>query len=49
MRDLAVDRAKNPGAALNDRWESEDEDGDEELEVGIVDQSERRDSVMCQA
>ncbi|KAI9455638.1 XPA-binding protein 1 [Boletus coccyginus] len=40
MRDLAVDRAKNPEAALNDRWESEDEDEDEELEVGIVDQSE---------
>lgn len=28
MKDLAVDRAQNPDAALQDRWENEDEDGD---------------------
>lgn len=50
MRDLAVDRAKNPGAALNDRWELEEENEseDEDLEVDIVDQSERCDSIVCQ-
>ena len=44
MSDLAVDRAKNPSAALNDRWESEEENNDEEedLDVDIIDRSERR-------
>jgi len=44
MSDLAVDRAKNPEAAVNDRWESEEEneDEDEDLEVDIIDQSEER-------
>jgi hypothetical protein len=42
MKDLAVDRAKNPNAAKEDRWASdeEDEDEDEELHVNIVDRSE---------
>ena len=40
MSDLAVDRGKNPEAAVNDRWESEEENGDEDedLEVDIIDQ-----------
>ena len=42
MSDLAVDRGKNPSAALNDRWESEEENDDEEedLDVDIIDRSE---------
>ncbi|KAH0835800.1 hypothetical protein J3R83DRAFT_9655 [Lanmaoa asiatica] len=41
MSDLAVDRAKNPSAVLNDQWESEEENDDEEdLDVDIVDRSE---------
>jgi hypothetical protein len=48
MGDLAVDRAKNPGAAENDRWEPEDEneDEDEDLEADIIDQSERFDRIF---
>ena len=37
MSDLAADHAKNPSAALNDRWESEEEN--EDLDVDIIDQS----------
>ena len=44
MSDLAVDRAKNPGAAADDRWESDEEDEDLDLEADIIDQSERFDS-----
>lgn len=42
MKDLAVDRAKNPDAAKEDRWASdeEDEDEDEELDMNIIDRSE---------
>lgn len=41
MRDLTVDRAKNPGAALNDRWESEEENDDEEdMDADIIDRGE---------
>lgn len=42
MRDLAVDRAKNPRAEMDDRWDSEDENEreDEDLDVDIIDQSE---------
>lgn len=43
MSDLAVDRSKNPSAALNDQWESEEENDDEDdLDVDIIDRSERR-------
>ncbi|KAH7925733.1 hypothetical protein BV22DRAFT_1033654 [Leucogyrophana mollusca] len=44
MKDLAVDRAKNPEGALNDRWESDEEnndgDDDDDLEVNLIDRSE---------
>lgn len=40
MKDLAVDRAKNPSAAKEDRWESDEEDEDEDLDVNIIDQGE---------
>lgn len=41
MSDLAVDRAKNPGAAVEERWESEEENDDEDdVEVDIIDRSE---------
>lgn len=40
MSDLAVDRAKNPGAAPNDRWESEEENEEEDVDVDIIDKSE---------
>lgn len=39
MSDLSVDRAKNPSAALNDQWESEEENDDEDLDVDIIDRS----------
>jgi len=46
MKDLAVDRAQNPDAALRDRWEieeGEDEDADGEGEdINIIDRSEER-------
>lgn len=40
MSDLAVDRAKNPSAVLNDQWESEEENDDEDLDVDIIDRGE---------
>ena len=46
MSDLAVDRAKNPSAALNDRWESEEEEENEDLNVDIIDQSAPFDSTF---
>lgn len=42
MKDLAVDRARNPGAAEEDRWASDEEDEDEgdDLYVNLTDRSE---------
>jgi GPN-loop GTPase len=43
MKDLEVDRAKNPQAAAKDRWTEEEEnndDDDDELDVNIIDRSE---------
>jgi len=38
LKDLAIDRAKNPASALNDRWDSGEEDEeDEEGDINIVD------------
>ena len=38
LKDLAIDRAKNPASALNDRWDSEDEeDVDDEGDINIID------------
>ena len=31
LKDLSVDRAKNPASALNDRWDSEEEDDDGDI------------------
>lgn len=40
MKDLAVDRAKNPEGALLDRWDPEEEHEDEEDDINIIDRSE---------
>ena len=43
MKDLAVDREQNPGAAAADRWDpsaEENEDDDDDLDVNIIDRSE---------
>lgn len=45
MKDLELDRARNPEMAARDRWEpsqEEDEDADDDLEVNIIDRSEER-------
>jgi GPN-loop GTPase len=34
---LAIDRAKNPASALNDRWNSDEEDIGDEGDVNIID------------
>lgn len=42
MKDLAVDRAKNPEAAQRDRWETEeDEEQDDDEEGGDIDFTDR--------
>jgi hypothetical protein len=38
LKDLSIDRANNPASALNDRWDSEEEDDDGD----ILDRSEER-------
>jgi hypothetical protein len=42
MKDLAIDRSKNPEGALKDQWDPEDgdEDEDDDTEINIVDRSE---------
>ncbi|KAF8966116.1 XPA-binding protein 1 [Flammula alnicola] len=44
MRDLAIDREKNPAGALADRWDPEEEfDGDDDdVDINIIDRSEER-------
>ncbi|CAL1701861.1 unnamed protein product [Somion occarium] len=44
MKDLAVDRAQNPDAALADKWDptEEEEADDDDTEVNIIDRSEER-------
>ena len=42
MKDLAIDRAKNPEAAKRDRWEEDDDGDDDESDgpdVNIIDRS----------
>ena len=41
MKDLSVDRAKNPEAAKADRWDpaEEEDDDDDDLDVNIIDRS----------
>ena len=36
LKDLSIDRAQNPSSALNDRWDSEEED-DDEGDIDIID------------
>lgn len=40
LKDLSIDRAQNPASALNDRWDSEEEDADEE-DIDIIDRCKR--------
>ncbi|OCH89510.1 XPA-binding protein 1 [Obba rivulosa] len=40
MKDLEIDRAQNPEAAAQDRWDPEQEEDDEDAEVNIIDRSE---------
>lgn len=41
MKDLAVDRARNPEAAARDKWDpaAEEEEDDDDLDVNILDRS----------
>lgn len=40
MKDIEIDRAKNPNAALLDRWDpSAEEEDDDDAEVNIIDRS----------
>ena len=42
MKDLAVDRDRNPAAAAADRWDptaEEEEDDDDDLDMNIIDRS----------
>ncbi|KAK0467107.1 XPA-binding protein 1 [Desarmillaria tabescens] len=41
MKDLELDRQRNPNAALQDRWDpNEDDDEDDDTDVNIIDQSD---------
>ncbi|KAJ7583913.1 XPA-binding protein 1 [Mycena floridula] len=42
MKDLAVDRERNPGGALNDRWDpsEEDEEDEDDGDFNIIDKSD---------
>lgn len=40
LKDLAIDRAKNPQGPLNDRWDPEEEEEDDDTEINIIDRSE---------
>ncbi len=41
MKDLEIDRARNPNSALNDRWDpnEDDEDDDDDAELNLIDRS----------
>lgn len=41
MKDLELDRERNPNAALQDRWDpNEDDDEDDDTDVNIIDRSD---------
>jgi len=40
LKDLAIDREKNPAGALADRWDP-DEDDDDDGDINIIDRCER--------
>jgi GPN-loop GTPase len=42
LKDLSIDRAQNPSSALNDRWDSEEENADEgDIDIMIIDRCKR--------
>lgn len=47
MKDLAVDRVRNPNAALLDRWDPDEEDDDDDTDVNIIDRSEFGIEIFC--
>jgi hypothetical protein len=48
MKDLAVDRAQNPDAALSDQWEAEEEEDQDSGDIDIIDPSKfRKDAIGC--
>lgn len=48
MKDLTVDRERNPSAALLDRWDPAEEEDDDDAEVNIIDRSESSLAVRLQ-
>ncbi|KAF8197098.1 XPA-binding protein 1 [Pholiota molesta] len=42
MKDIAIDRERNPAAALADRWELEEEEEEDDMEINLIDRSEER-------
>lgn len=40
MKDIAIDRERNPAAALADRWDPEEEDDDDDMELNLIDRCE---------
>lgn len=39
LKDLAIDRAKNPHGPLSEEWDPESEDEDDDTELNIIDRS----------
>lgn len=39
LKDLAIDRTKNPHGPLHDRWDPEEEEEDDDTEINIIDRS----------
>jgi hypothetical protein len=40
MKDIAIDRDRNPAAALADRWEPEEEEEEDDMEINLIDRRE---------
>lgn len=41
LKDLAVDRGKNPQGPLSETWDSDDDDEDDDTEMSAIDRGER--------
>jgi hypothetical protein len=41
LKDLSIDRAQNPASALNDRWDSEEEEDADDGDMHIIDRCKR--------
>jgi hypothetical protein len=41
LKDLSIDRAQNPASALNDRWDSEEEEDADDGGMHIIDRCKR--------